>query len=137
MRWLISYYPAGGDVVCFGINLCNGQMSAVHVSLPPDADTLVQQLPVARLLLSSDTDTLKPGSVYKLAIKGSLQTSMDTNGVLTSLQITGQAGINVPSVQDVRRLNIIYIICLCYYIANSNNYHCSFFHKVLSRTLLE
>ena len=114
---MVSYHPAGGDVVCFGINLCNGQRSAVHVSLPPDADALIQQLPIARDFSSrhwkikltgfsiTSVDTLKPGSVYNLATKGSLQTAMDINGVLTSLQITGQAGIKVPSVEDVRRLN--------------------------------
>ena len=125
---MVSYHPAGGDVVCFGINPCNGQSSAIHVSLPPDADALIQQLPVARDFSSrhwniklagfsvASADTLIPGSVYNLATKGSLQSSMDINGVHTSLQITGQVGIIVPSVQDVRRLNIILIICVWCYI---------------------
>ena len=64
----------------------------------------------------TSADTIKPGSVYNLATKVSLQTWMDINGVLTSLQITGQAGIIVPSVQDVRRLNIMFIICMWCYI---------------------
>ena len=125
---MVSYHPAGGELVCFGINLCNGQRSAVHVSLPPDADALIQQLPVARDFSSRHwniklagfsvalADTIKPGSVYNLASKGTLQTSMDINGVLTSLQITGQAGINVPSVEDVRRpINIHYLSQLLHY----------------------
>ena len=109
-------HSPGEDPYCFAVDLCEGNRSALHVSIPRNAQFTLADLPLVKEFLLRGWEVTWHGiSMAKIepfsnvfgdhstVISGILSTGVLLSDVQISLLLDGFAGLNIASLQNVSK----------------------------------